>query len=1532
MLNECLHYIMRWRAIILSALIIFSTISVATAKETVTTQDMDISGNYTLTSNLTIGQGTKLTLKPGAVIDTQNYSLKIDGMLIADNATIMSSVQTSSPGSHNAGVWDSLTISHIGAAILDNITISNAKSCIINNGNLTAKSLILEHCLIGLENAGQSNITGLTISHVDSDGIRVSGNAILQNLDLHDMSAGISSSGSLSVFGANFSSTGTGITLHGGFADVQTLNFTSGIGNAVSISSGASGSINGMVGTSNNAIVSLDSTGFDISNIDMTGQRLVNSWSAGDITIRNADFYSNSPETPIDIRTSGKVILDSISLTGAFSTSQVSHEAPWIGTSFSGSGDFILNNTSIDATDTALAASGTGTLEITNSTLVSERLGISFSGISSTSLNQVNVNIASGGEKGLDILQGSHEFDDLIVNMPFNRYESGSIGIESWWCDIDGGNISVNGFAEGIEIHESHLVTEDLNLLDSSQHNIYASSSQIQIMDQLETRIADKGIVLISSHANIRTWSASYHENAAEIDSDSRLNVWSVTALSNTEPDIIGDGVVNYGTNQDLDITTTEQNRLWEMGVTFEDLSGNTVDANWEVLGFDGKASAGFALLPISEAGSTIIATYTGVGTISEVIGADGGSHTIQVPIMPQGDWVLTPGTVVVLGPTEDGSPHIAKGNITIPTNAGLILQDTELVVPYYSKVTVDEYGNFEGLDATLHSDIISKSGDFGNSQNSNLSVVGNVTWTSCQNDIFLNNIKISGNVILDNSCRVTINSGEVSQTVTAGNGAVFEIVNTLEILVTDKGEPIEGAMISVQGQSVMTDSSGSAKKTTVALRVDSSGQTLSGLQQVTMQWEGITDLLGWDTTSSLTHEFIVSTVQGGVLSEWLILEKAWSPYHLTSDLVIPSGQTLTINDGVSLRISDSVTITVEGDFVSGSSTISSMGGGARWGGLIIGDNVETSVRIVGTNMFEGSPLLTINDHAAVVIGDSLFSRSSGAESLLRITNTAAGSVDVFTSSFTDSSSHCIEAQGSATLSLANVVLENCYANSLWARASELQIDGLVANQPIDIEGSTGYMHNFNGTSLNVNNLDNFEFAGIVVDSITGTNNRDLVISDANIFGAPGMYFEDTAGYLSGLTVDCGGQGVGVVANQGRATISLKIQDSKISNCTTGIEIQADGETAPLILSNVEIQSVVSISSDNYDVILTGGNLNGSLDVKSSVFDLYDIDPISYSIYQGEIRVWSTHVFEIRQNGNLVSAELQISVDSYWSKSYQGDRIQASLPSIIYFENQSQTYSNVQISASSVGNPTKTEYHPFGLDVNEIINITLIGNQAPEVSIIIPDNNIEIMETLPIEIRAVISDDLNQLEDLAINWYVIFEQTEVMQLSGDWNNITDLPAGIYLLNLEVIDEQGLSSSDAILFEVTLLDSDQDWGLTCNGETWYDKEQNQYCGPDVYDADDDNDGVLDTRDPWPADPCASMDTDSDGQPDRLHCPLGKTTWLNEDQDDDGDGTPDVLEGSENDDETEDNPYLVALFILVFFAAVAILLARRNKGVD
>ena len=66
------------------------------------------------------------------------------------------------------------------------------------------------------------------------------------------------------------------------------------------------------------------------------------------------------------------------------------------------------------------------------------------------------------------------------------------------------------------------------------------------------------------------------------------------------------------------------------------------------------------------------------------------------------------------------------------------------------------------------------------------------------------------------------------------------------------------------------------------------------------------------------------------------------------------------------------------------------------------------------------------------------------------------------------------------------------------------------------------------------------------------------------------------------------------------------------------------------------------------------------------------------------------------------------------------------------------------------------------------------------------------------------------------------------------------------------------------------------------------------------------------------PCAWLDTDEDGQPDRIECPPGFTTSLFEDQDDDGDGTPDELEGSSMGD-SEDNStpiiFIGAILILV-----------------
>ena len=132
--------------------------------------------------------------------------------------------------------------------------------------------------------------------------------------------------------------------------------------------------------------------------------------------------------------------------------------------------------------------------------------------------------------------------------------------------------------------------------------------------------------------------------------------------------------------------------------------------------------------------------------------------------------------------------------------------------------------------------------------------------------------LHIVGDVQLDNSCKVTINSGSVSN-VTVGVGASLEIVNTLHVSVVDKGDAVQGATVTIDGQSVSTDSNGEASKSTTALRVDSSGTIATGLMQVEMQWGQITDLMAWDTSSSMEDTFIASTIDGGTLDEWLILE-----------------------------------------------------------------------------------------------------------------------------------------------------------------------------------------------------------------------------------------------------------------------------------------------------------------------------------------------------------------------------------------------------------------------------------------------------------------------------------------------------------------------------------------------------------------------------------------------------------------------------------------------------------------------------------
>jgi hypothetical protein len=520
-------------------------------------------------------------------------------------------------------------------------------------------------------------------------------------------------------------------------------------------------------------------------------------------------------------------------------------------------------------------------------------------------------------------------------------------------------------------------------------------------------------------------------------------------------------------------------------------------------------------------------------------------------------------------------------------------------------------------------------------------------------------------------------------------------------------------------------------------------------------------------------------------------------------------------------------------------------------------------------------------------------------------------------------------------LILQQVVTQSCASNSLWARGLSVSITDFTASEKVDLGGITGTMSGFNGGELHVNNLDGFMMTDLTLTSFNGSDNREITIDGAIISGAPAVDLDNTAGSITNLQIDCGGSGVGLTSHHGRASSSLSIADSTISSCTKGIDLHTDGESAAMILTNVDIDSPVAISSDGNNLVINDGVLNGSLDIQDATANLFDVEPTSMP-GNGEVIVWSTHIFDIRLNGASQNADIEVN-SFFDTQNFQGSSIQAPIVWKYCMGGDGGpfcdfTSTSINILASAEGLPLLNQSYEYGFDANEVIQINMISNAAPSAEIIIPDDGFRVMESLPIEVRAVVSDDLDSNDDLQIVWKATIGQTEMMQLNGEWNNLTDLSAGLYVLTLEVTDSQGLMSSDSLSFEVTLLDSDNDWANTCNVETWFDQDNNVYCGPDVYDTNDDNDEVPDSLDPWPTDPCASRDTDNDGQPDNLHCPLGVSTWLTEDPDDDGDGIPDVSESTESAGDSTSSPVVIILFVAMFLAAGLFMLRQKKQGVE
>ena len=159
----------------------------------------------------------------------------------------------------------------------------------------------------------------------------------------------------------------------------------------------------------------------------------------------------------------------------------------------------------------------------------------------------------------------------------------------------------------------------------------------------------------------------------------------------------------------------------------------------------------------------------------------------------------------------------------------------------------------------------------------------------------------------------------------------------------------------------------------------------------------------------------------------------------------------MTVNDGVELRIASQATIDVQGVFEAGSATISSTGFGARWGGLLLDGIVGSRIQLSGTQLVEGSPLLTVSGYGEMVAENVNFARSAGADPLISISSSAQATVSLSNSHLRDAGSMCIQSQSpDAKIILDGVEFTNCNGDAAWIRLSDVEFNNVTINEGME--------------------------------------------------------------------------------------------------------------------------------------------------------------------------------------------------------------------------------------------------------------------------------------------------------------------------------------------------------------------------------------------------------------------------------------------------------------------------------------------------
>ena len=1555
---------MRQRILIPSSIVVLLLISIVpltvSSSDAVISNDITWSENQTLTGNVTIAEGALLTISPGVTIDGgEGHTIEVAGSLNAQGVHFFSSAPPQSQTSHGVGLWQGIVVTSTGSAVLSDVIIENTNAGVRSDGDLTIENLTVIDSYIGINNFGTANVDQYSTEAIDNEAILNSGTITLNNGSINNSAIGISSTGSAIIEDSQFSN--VGVALAASLGDLTAKNLTLA---SASVGLATNYGVQFQASEIQSSNVSLladlsNADDFSLTDVQAEGNQLIKSNSATGVQISNIDFTGsidiNLPVIEQDC--DGNCSIEDLTITNAK-----------YGILLTGLGAHQIISSSVFGQQYALRSSEEGHLTISNSSFTSDGAGIITRDTNTVIIGDVVSTTTSRQSIAVDIIGGIHIWDNLSTSKSYDSGDFHSIGCKAWYTTITVSSLQASNFSTGILVQESDLTAEDITSKGGQNNGIELLNGHL-MANHLETKFQSTGMVMTqTSQATIYQWIAELHDIPLQVDSFSAAYVLDLATI-NSNPaysDASGQGALYYGSTANLVITTATSQEFLLTTIQITDMSGNAIEAEVIVNTFQMESDEnGEVLLPLFSDGSLVTASIYGTGVSKLLNGAVQG-QSIQVPVIPSGDWIISSNSSITI--QSDTGLQELTGDLILEDNAVLSIDNTLLVLQTGATITISDNASIIGTNAVITADTITiTDAGYISALDSQFSTTinANVSW-SCDGDLEVDRIILKLDLSLSPNCNLQINNGEFNGQSTIPASSSLNVTSSLHISVIDRGNPLQGALIEYQGVSYSTDLSGEVVIQAIARQVNNQQDYTGSVETVLLSYNSYNEIISWDTSKPKSHQFIVSNIDVNEINLGnIILDSVWSPYYLDSDWVVPQGHSLTISSNVVLRVSDGVSITVDGVLKAHQATISSTGLGDRWAGVVLGASEFSAIELSSTNILEASPALSIFESGTFIGHDMVFARSLSTDPLISFSATSNASFSLANSRLSDAGSGCINAeQTSITLTIVDVILERCGGPAIRAGQTNLAISNITigsgSSAGLVLTSVTGELTGLFGTEFDgagsLLKLDyiNQEFivkniTGKVGESpgIAGSNNRALNLQGVELTGAPAIDFDYSSGTLSDITLYGQGTGTGLISHHGRFSDNLALSNIEITGYNVGIDLHADGvdTVSRMSIENSVIDCSTAISVENYPLSLSQTSVIGSIDYSGATsLQIYDS---TFSINEN-ISLWDGAIVEVFVTVNLVSQfdnavkQGDYSVVSDYS---DGSKISSSVsgqsPSldILIFTTDvagnEKSLVSITVEAASAGHPIQTQTLELNTydELSQSIMFELQTNSAPLFTIDSPNSTSIIMQQT--EFFSIISatDDLDSSTELSYTW-TILDDAGAQIYSFTSNNSTHFMTinapGSHILQIGVVDTLGAETEQFVPLDVKLLDSDRDLISSCDENNWFDLANSRSCGPDVYDDDDDNDGFIDTRDKWPLDPCVWQDTDNDGAPDNINCPDGQTTDLFEDQDDDGDGVPDILEGKSDNNGGFDSMTL----ILLVLSAVGILLfiGRMRKGMQ